>query len=67
VVQRRAIAAAGYHLVVAAAMLYMTFGSESMPAMAGMDHPQLPLPALAWALIVLLIADALVQVVAAAT
>ncbi|MDA3660184.1 MULTISPECIES: DUF5134 domain-containing protein [Mycobacterium] len=61
------IAAAGYHLVVAAAMLYMTFGSEPMPAMPGMHHTQLPLPALAWALVVLLIADAIIQVVAATT
>lgn len=61
------IFASVHHLVMAGAMLYMTFASESLPATHHPHHTGLPLPIFAWTLVVALGADALRQILVAAT
>jgi hypothetical protein len=61
------IFAAGHHFVMAAAMLYMTSASKPTPATPHKHHADLPWPVLAWTLVVVLTADALRQVLVAAT
>jgi hypothetical protein len=69
VVERRidGIFSAGHHLVMAAAMLYMTFTSGPVAATPNAHHAGLPLPGIAWALVVVLTIDAVRQILAAAT
>lgn len=61
------IFASGHHLVMAAAMLYMTFASAAAPATPHPHHAGLPLPVVAWTLVVVLTADALRQILVAVT
>jgi hypothetical protein len=59
--------ASGHHLVMAAAMLYMTFASGSVPTTPHRHHAGIPFPVLAWALVVVFTVDALRQILVAAT